>query len=124
MKSEHKLVLLLSIVALLAATVTLAKTKEQSAPVSLAFAVTLADGTQLQPGSYKVTLLSETSSPHIVFYKGGKLICKCPVKLEDAGTKIPFTQISYNQDADKTRRITMMEVAGWTQKVILSGSGT
>jgi hypothetical protein len=124
MRMERKLALLVSVVALLAASVTLGKTKEQSAPVSLAFAVTLADGTQLQPGSYKVTLLSETGSPHIVFYKGGKLVCKCPVKLEDAGTKIPFTQISYDQGADKTRRITTMEIAGWTQKVILGGSGT
>jgi len=124
MRIEHKLVLLASIVALLVASVTLAKTKEQSAPISLAFAVTLADGTQLQPGSYKVTLLSETSSPHIVFYKGGKLICKCPVKLEDVRTKIPFTQISYDQSADKTHRITTMQIAGWTQTVILGGSGT
>ena len=124
MRMERKLALLVSIVALLTASVTLGKTKKQTVPVSLAFAVTLADGTQLQPGAYKVTLLSETSSPHIVFYKGGKLVCKCPVKLEDAGTKIPFTQISYNQDADKTRRITKMEIAGWTQKVILGASGT
>jgi hypothetical protein len=123
MRMERKLALLVSVVALLAASVTLGKTKEQSAPVSLAFAVTLADGTQLQPGSYKVTLLSETGSPQIVFYKDGKLVCKCPVKLEDAGTKIPFTQISYDQGADKTRRITMMEIAGWTQKVILGDSG-
>src|SRR6516162_6946487 len=124
MRLERKVLLLVSIIVLITACVTLGKTKDQTAPVSIAFAVTLADGTQLQPGSYKVTLLSETSSPHIVFYKGGKLVCKCPVKLEDAGTKIPFTQISYNQDADKTRRITKMEIAGWTQKVILGASGT
>jgi len=70
-----------------------------------------------------VTLLSETSSPHIVFYKGGKLVCKCPVKLEDVGTKIPFTKISYDEGAGKTHRITTMQIAGWTQRVILSGSG-
>jgi hypothetical protein len=122
MKVTRKVALLVSIIALIVS-VMLGKTKEQTAPVSLAFAVTLADGTQLQPGPYKVSLLSETSSPQIVFYKGGKLVCKCPVKLEDMGTKIPFTQIFYDQAADQTHRITVMQIAGWTQKVILSGSG-
>jgi hypothetical protein len=123
MRLERKVLLLVSIIVLITACVTLGKTKDQTAPVSIAFAVTLADGTQLQPGSYKVTLLSETSSPHIVFYKGGKLVCKCPVKLEDVGTKIPFTKISYDEGAGKTHRITTMQIAGWTQRVILSGSG-
>jgi hypothetical protein len=124
MRVVLKLVLLVSVVSLLAASPALAKTKEQSARISIAFAATMADGTQLQPGSYKVTLLNETGSPHIVFYKNGKLVCKCPVKLEDTGTKIPVTLISYDQNADKTQRITTIEIGGWTQRVILSGSGS
>ena len=123
MRTMCKLVLVISMVSLVTASLTLAKTKEQSARISIAFTATLADGTQLQPGSYKVTLLSETGSPQIVFYKDGKLVCKCRVKLEDAKTKIPFTEISYEQGADKTNRITTMEIGGWTQKLILSGSG-
>jgi len=124
MRVVLKLVLLVSVVSLLAASPALAKTKEQSARISIAFAATMADGTQLQPGSYKVTLLNETGSPHIVFYKNGKLVCKCPVKLEDTGTKIPVTLISYDQNTDKTQRITTIEIGGWTQRVILSGSGS
>ncbi len=126
MRVMHRLVLLASIVGLLVASVTLAKAKDkdQSARISIAFAATMPDGTQLQPGPYKVTLLNETGSPHIVFYKDGKQVCKCPVKLEDAGAKIPVTLISYEQNPDKTHRITMIEIGGWTQRLILSGSSS
>lgn len=124
MKATCKLAILVGIFLLLTGSLTFARSKEKSAQVNLAFTTTLADGTTLPPGDYKVTLLNPAGAAQIVFYKGAKLLCKCPVKVEDAGTKISTTRIFYQASADNTHRITAMEIGGWTEKVTLNYSGS
>jgi len=80
-------------------------------------------GPTLEPGSYKVVLLNDSSTPEVAFYRNGKLIGQAPVKLVDQGKKFQQTEISANMQDDHTELITEMDLSGWTEKVIFTGSG-
>jgi hypothetical protein len=75
-----------------------------------------------QAGSYKVTLLSGSSAPELGFYQDGKLIGQAPVKLVHQEKKISNTEVFLHNNDDHTQVITEMDLSGWTQKVMFSGS--
>jgi len=123
MKTTLKHALMFAIVLALAAGLGLAKSGDQSEVKSANITVTSLTATpdgQLQPGTYKMTLLNaSTASPEVAFYKGKKLICKCPVKIETLPTKAPYTQL-FVETANGTRQLRTVSIGGWTEKVIFS----
>lgn len=63
--------------------------------VTLTVVTTMPDGAKLQPGDYKMTLLSNPRAPQVEFYRDGKLVCKCPVKLASNSAKPAATQLLF-----------------------------
>jgi hypothetical protein len=80
------------------------------------YASRIANGTELQPGTYKVELTPNASSPELIFYQEGKLVAKAPVTLVNEGKKIDQTEIQYNTAADQ-HVITEIDVHGWRQEI-------
>lgn len=83
-------------------------------------AARLGNGPELNAGSYRVTI-TESASPKVEFYQQGKLIVETPAKLVAENRKSSQTDISYDQEG-KTQVITEMDISGWNQKVIFSGT--
>jgi hypothetical protein len=90
---------------------------QKSASVDIAEATKIPGGPTLQPGTYRVTLLSPSSTPEIEFYQGGKLVGQAPVKLVDQGKKISQTELVSHTGPDHTNVLTEMDLRGWTQKL-------
>ena len=89
--------------------------------VTITQVTNMPDGGQLKPGSYQMELLNDASAPQVAFYQNNKLVCKCPVKLENASSKIQYTKMLYDLGGG-TRVLKSLSVAGWTQVVVFSGS--
>lgn len=133
MKATCKHMLMFAIVVALTTGLGLAKSanksEEKSANITITTLTATPDG-QLQPGTYKMTLLNaSTASPEVAFYKGKKLICKCPVKIETLPTKAPYTQLFVESNSSGTRLLRTVSIGGWTEKVVFSeatapGSGS
>jgi hypothetical protein len=123
MKTTLKHVLMAAIVLALATGLGLAKSADQSQVKSANITVTTLTATpdgQLQPGTYRMELLNaSTASPEAAFYKGKKLICKCPVKVETLPTKAPYTQLLV-EVSNGTRVLRTVSIGGWTEKVVFS----
>jgi len=123
MKITSKHVLMFAIVLALATGLGLAKPTDKSQEKSANIIVTTLTATpdgQLQPGTYRMTLLNaSTASPEVAFYKGKKLICKCPVKIETLPTKAPYTQL-FVETNNGTRLLRTVSIGGWTEKVVFS----
>ncbi len=115
--------LMLTVVLGLATAFGLAKSPDQSAGKSANITITATTATpdgQLQPGVYKMTLLNAATAPEVAFYKGNKLICKCPVKLETLPNRAAYTEMFVETGSNGTRILKTVSVGGWTQKVIFS----
>ena len=115
---------MLATVMLLALSAGLALAKPNTtkrATVTLATVTLMPDGAQLQPGDYRLELLNDSSAPQVAFYRDGKLVCKCPVKLENAPRKIAFTKAFYNVGSQGTHTLTTLEIGGWNQVLVFSG---
>jgi hypothetical protein len=95
---------------------------QKSADVDFAETTKVPNGPTLEPGTYKVALLNESSAPEVGFYQGGKLVGQAPVKLVEQGQKIRQTQVSSNLVDSNTRVLNEMDFSGWTQKIVFGGS--
>jgi hypothetical protein len=95
----------------------------RSANVDFTETVQVPNGPTLQPGTYRVTLLNDSSASEIEFYRDGKLVGQAPVKLVDQGTKIRETQVFGDLQNDRSERVTEMDFSGWTQKVFFGQPG-
>jgi hypothetical protein len=95
---------------------------QRSADVDFTETIKVPNGPTLEPGTYKVALLNESSAPEVGFYQGGKLVGQAPVKLVDQGKKIRQTEFSSNLVDSHTRVITEMDFSGWTEKIVFGGS--
>jgi hypothetical protein len=97
------------------------KSPSKSAQVTLVSSVKLADGTQLEPGTYKVEVSDNAQSPEALFYKGSALIARSPVKLESQPQKSNQTAIlTKNQGSDSV--ITEIQLSGRTEKLVFGNT--
>jgi hypothetical protein len=94
----------------------------KSADVDLADTMKVPNGPTLPPGTYRVTLVNDSSAPEVEFYRDGKLVGQAPVRLVDQGSKIANTEVFTNVQSDHSQLITEMDLSGWTEKVMFSGS--
>jgi len=121
MKTICKSLLIFAVTATLTASLAMAQSsKNKPVDVTLTAVTVMPDGAQLQPGDYRMTLLNDSATPQVEFYQKGKLVCKCPVKIENTPAKSPQTQMLYNVKPDGTRVLQSVRVRGWTQALIFS----
>ncbi len=99
----------------------LSKSTNKSADIEIGQQARLGNGPELQPGSYKVTLVTNSNSPEAAFYQNGKLVAQVPVQLVDGGNKFNETEIHSNTD---THAIIEMRLKGWNQRLIFTGADT
>ena len=95
---------------------------QKSAMVDIAQATKIPGGPTLQPGTYRVTLLSASSVPEVEFYQHGKLVGQAPIKLVHQSKKISETEIRADTSPNHTQVLTEMDLSGWTQKLMFEKS--
>ena len=121
MKITYKHVLLAALTLTLIAGLAPAKSKaNKSVNVTLAFTTTMPDGAQLQPGDYRMTVLNDSTAPRVEFYRNGKLVCRCPVKIENKPTKADVTQLILDVTDSGAHVLNSAVIAGSTQLVVFS----
>jgi hypothetical protein len=118
MKALRNCGLALGVLLVLAGVPGWAAPNEKAADVNFAFLTKLPEGKMLEAGRYRITLVNETATPEVAFYKDGKLLCKCPVKLENVEKTVSRTQVAYEKAADNSQLLTSILVRGWTQKIV------
>ena len=94
----------------------------RSAEVTFTQITKVPNGPTLQPGTYKVALLNDSSAPEVGFYRNDKLVGQAPIKLVDQGQKIRQTEVYSDVQDDHSQVITEMDFSGWTEKVVFGGS--
>lgn len=124
MKATCRYMLMFAVVLGLTTGLGLAKSADKStagksANIVITSTTATPDG-ELQPGTYKMTLLNATGAPQVAFYQGKKLICKCPVKIEILPTKAAYTQLFVETVSKGTRMLRTVSIGGWAEKVIFS----
>ena len=119
--TTYKRLLMAAVVLTLTAGLALAKDKPTSSTsVTLTAVTTMPDGAQLKPGDYKLTLLNDSSAPQVELYKDGKLVCKCPVKIQNNPTKAAVTRLLFGVTSGGEHILQTIEVRGWTQLLVFS----
>jgi hypothetical protein len=89
---------------------------EKSATVDIAQTAQVPNGPTLKPGTYQVTLLSESGTPQVGFYQNGKLVGQATAELVDQRDKSSETEVHYN-NAGGQSVLTEIEVSGWTKSI-------
>jgi hypothetical protein len=74
-------------------------------------------GPTLKPGTYRVVLLTDSSTPELGFYHDGKLVGQAPVNLINQDKKISQTEVLADTQNDHTQVVTEMDLSGWTERV-------
>lgn len=124
----HQLILAISGMLLFTAGMASAKSlslhhsSRKSADIDLIQTTKVPNGPTLKAGSYKVTLVNESNTPELEFYQDGKRVGEAPVKLVDQDKKISETEVFADTKDDHSQVVTEMDLSGWTQKVVFSGS--
>jgi len=98
----------------------LGKSTAKSADLEITSATRVASGPELQPGSYKVSLVNSSGSPEVAFYRNGNLVAQGPVKLVDEGKKNQQTEIESNTE---THELIQMRLKGWNQTFVFVDPG-
>lgn len=99
----------------------LSKSTNKSAEIEITQQARLGNGPELQPGSYKVTLVNNSNSPEVAFYQNGKLVAQAPVQLVAGANKFNQTEIESNSD---THTIIEIRLQGWTQRILFGEINT
>jgi hypothetical protein len=107
----------MTIAILFLATVAMAK------EISIHYPAKLGNGPELQPGTYKIELVKNQTSPEVLFYKGRELVARTPAKVEEQPRKADQTQVFYDIK-DKDRVITELRISGWKERVVFTDAGS
>lgn len=91
----------------------------KSENVQIIYPVRLADGTTLNPGTYRVEFPLTTQTAELKFYQDGKLVASQPAQMNDTAKKAPSTEVVYNRQGD-TRTITSIRPGGTTKDYVIS----
>jgi hypothetical protein len=95
---------------------------EKSANVELTQSAQLPNGPTLQAGTYKMALLSDSTTPQVGFYQDGKLVGQATGQVVDQNQKSPDTEVHFNT-AGGTATVTEIDVSGWTKRIEFGQQG-
>jgi hypothetical protein len=98
------------------------KPTNQSAGVAFSSVVRLPGGALLEPGSYKMQLVNESTSPEVEFYKDGRLVARSQAKVVSESQKNKLTSVCTDRSADGAI-LTEIRPAGWNKRVVFAASG-
>jgi hypothetical protein len=98
------------------------RSRPKSADVDVPYSATIPNGPTLQPGSYKIELVNDSTSAKVDFYQNGALVAEAPVELVDTGSKFSQTEVYYYNPDNSTRVMTQIDLKGETQKAMLAAS--
>lgn len=96
---------------------------EKAASVDITQTAQVPNGPSLQPGTYKVALLSDSATPQVGFYLNGKLVGQAAAQVVDQSKKSPDTEVHFN-NAGGNSTVTEIDVSGWTKKIEFGQSGS
>ncbi len=99
----------------------LGKSTSKSVRVDISSVANFGNGVELQPGSYKLTVVDGSNPPEVAFYNNGKLVAQVPARLVDEGKKAKQTEVESNID---THSITEIRPQGWTQRIVFGDTNT
>jgi len=116
------LVSLVCVVSIASAKWGLGHSSEKAATVELTQSAQIPNGPTLQPGTYKVTLLSDSATPQVGFYQGGKLVGQAAAELVNQNQKSPDTEVHFNT-AGGSAVVTEIDVSGWTKRIEFGQQG-
>lgn len=91
--------------------------------VQILYPSQISNGTELQPGSYKVEVAENTRSPEVMFYRQNKLVAQTQAQLVNTGMKNSETELHYNA-AGNQHVLTQLDLKGWTGKVMFNSPGS
>ena len=91
------------------------KSTSKSVHVDISSVANFGNGVELQPGSYKLTVVDGSNPLEVAFYNNGKLVAQVAARLVDEGKKANQTEIESNID---THTITEIRPQGWTQGIV------
>ena len=95
------------------------KSANKSADVTLSSGVKLADGALLEPGSYKMQLVNESTSPEVHFFKNGRLVARSQAKVINEPEKNDLTSV-YTDKKGNEVVLTEIRPAGWNARLVFT----
>jgi hypothetical protein len=123
MRATYKRVLIATLTMTLSVGFALAKPKaNKTVNVTLVAVTTMPDGAQLEPGDYRIAVFDDPAAPQVEVYRHGKLVCKCPVKIENAPAKAETTQLIFDVPKSGAHILKTVAIGGSTQRLIFSAS--
>jgi hypothetical protein len=99
-----------------------ADTRGKSSGLDIEWAATIPNGPSLQPGHYKVTLVTQSGASELDFYQNRKLVGQASVTLVPQPKKISQTEVVYDNSNKEDPVITEIDLGGWRDKVEFSKS--
>lgn len=98
------------------------RSSDKAATVEITENAQVPNGPSLQPGTYKVALLSDSATPQVGFYQNGKLVGQAAAQVVDENQKSPDTEVHFNS-ASGTSMVTEIDVSGWTKRIQFGQQG-
>jgi hypothetical protein len=89
---------------------------QKTATVEITQSTRVPNGPTLQPGSYKLAVLSDSATPQVGFYQNGKLVGQAPAQLVDQNEKSSVSEVDVDTAGDSAV-VTEIDIAGWTKKI-------
>ena len=84
----------------------------------------LGNGPVIDPGSYRVVLMNDSSKPEVALYQGGKQVAQVPVKIVSVPKKNSETEVIYDQTHTNPTVVTEIDLSGWNQNLVFPQSAT
>jgi len=95
----------------------------KTAQVQILYPSQIANGTELQPGLYKIEVTKNTNSPEVSFYRHNKLVAQTQAQVIDAGQKNNRTEVHYST-AGNQHVLTQLDLRGLMGKVVFNSPGS
>ena len=92
--------------------------------VQFVYPAKLGNGSTLDPGSYRVVVMNDSSQPKVAFYQGHRQVAEASVKLVSVPKKNSETQIIYDQSHKNSNVVTEIDLDGWNQNMVFSKTAT
>lgn len=77
----------------------------------------IANGPELQPGTYQIKVVKNQDSAEVRFFKKGDMVAKATAKISPENTKAYATEVNY-EEADGGQVITLIRLQGSKESLV------